>query len=117
MHKRWKFGKRSEQLSPVQTSLLDEAIDADPVPIEAELDVPVPSPRSLPFDGPDLRLAHSRPQPAIPSKTIRCNKYDTIENFQKSQVNSMCLRNPLQHLFSSYMRGCCQLVKRRLTGC
>jgi len=36
--KRFKFAKRSEQLSPAQASLLDELIDTDIAAIEAELE-------------------------------------------------------------------------------
>jgi transposase len=35
--KRFKFAKRSEQLSPAQSSLLDDLIDTDIAAIEAEL--------------------------------------------------------------------------------
>jgi len=42
IHKRWKFGKRSEQLTSEQASLLDEAIDADLEAIETELEALLP---------------------------------------------------------------------------
>ena len=42
--KRWKFGKRGEQLAPAQLSLLDEALDADIAAIELELEHLVPAP-------------------------------------------------------------------------
>lgn len=44
--KRFKFAKRSEQLSPYQSSLLDDLIDADIAAIEAELEALQPSPAS-----------------------------------------------------------------------
>jgi transposase len=37
--KRWRFGRRSEQLDPAQRSLLDESIDEDLEAIELELEV------------------------------------------------------------------------------
>jgi len=46
IHKRWKFGKRSEQLTSEQASLLDEAIDADLEAIETELEALLPSSKS-----------------------------------------------------------------------
>ncbi|MCJ0713715.1 IS66 family transposase, partial [Pseudomonas aeruginosa] len=42
--KRFKFAKRSEQLNPYQTSLLDDVIDADIAAIEAELETLQPAP-------------------------------------------------------------------------
>ncbi|MCO7613945.1 IS66 family transposase zinc-finger binding domain-containing protein [Pseudomonas chlororaphis] len=42
--KRFKFAKRSEQLSPNQASLLDDPIDTDIAAIEAELEVLQPAP-------------------------------------------------------------------------
>ena len=42
--KRFKFAKRSEQLNPYQTSLLDDVIDADIAAIEAELEALQPAP-------------------------------------------------------------------------
>ena len=42
--KRYKFAKRSEQLSPDQISLLDELIDTDIAAIEAELKALRPAP-------------------------------------------------------------------------
>jgi len=44
--KRLKFAKRSEQLSPDQTSLLDDLIDTDIAAIEAELEALKPAPAS-----------------------------------------------------------------------
>ena len=41
--KRFKFAKRSEQLSPYQASLLDDLIDADIAAIEAELEALQPA--------------------------------------------------------------------------
>lgn len=52
IHKRWKFGKRSAQLTPVQASLLDETIDADLEAIEAELEALLPSTESEPKNKP-----------------------------------------------------------------
>ncbi|WP_421138832.1 transposase domain-containing protein [Pseudomonas sp. NFX15] len=42
--KRFKFAKRSEQLSPNQASLLDDLIDTDIAAIEAELEALQPAP-------------------------------------------------------------------------
>ncbi len=42
--KRFKFAKRSEQLSPDQASLLDDLIDTDIAAIEAELEALQPAP-------------------------------------------------------------------------
>ncbi|WP_183135497.1 IS66 family transposase zinc-finger binding domain-containing protein, partial [Pseudomonas syringae] len=42
--KRFKFAKRSEQLSPDQASLLDDLIDTDIAAIEAELEALLPAP-------------------------------------------------------------------------
>ncbi len=42
--KRFKFAKRSEQLSPAQASLLDDLIDTDIAAIEAELEALQPTP-------------------------------------------------------------------------
>jgi len=42
--KRFKFAKRSEQLSPDQASLLDDLIDTDIAAIEAELEALQPIP-------------------------------------------------------------------------
>jgi hypothetical protein len=42
--KRFKFAKRSEQLSPDQASLLDDLIDTDIAAIEAELEALQPTP-------------------------------------------------------------------------
>ena len=42
--KRFKFAKRSEQLSPDQVSLLDDLIDTDIAAIEAELEALKPAP-------------------------------------------------------------------------
>ena len=44
--KRFKFAKRSEQLSPDQVSLLDDLIDTDIAAIEAELEALKPAPAS-----------------------------------------------------------------------
>lgn len=44
--KRFKFAKRSEQLSPDQTSLLDDLIDTDIAAMEAELEALQPAPVS-----------------------------------------------------------------------
>lgn len=43
LHRRWKFGRSSEQLSGEQTSLLDETLDADIAAMEAELAALAPS--------------------------------------------------------------------------
>src|SRR5471030_2947802 len=45
--KRFKFAKRSEQLSPDQTSLLDDLIDTDIAAIEAELEALQAAPPSV----------------------------------------------------------------------
>lgn len=38
LYKRWRYGKRSEQLNPAQASLLEEAMDADMAAIEEEVE-------------------------------------------------------------------------------
>lgn len=38
MYKRWRYGKRSEQLNAAQLSLLEETLDEDLATIEQELD-------------------------------------------------------------------------------
>ncbi|MEI6116276.1 MAG: IS66 family transposase zinc-finger binding domain-containing protein, partial [Burkholderiales bacterium] len=43
LHRRWKFGRSSEQLSGEQSSLLDETLDADIAAMEAELAALAPS--------------------------------------------------------------------------
>jgi transposase len=48
IHKRWKFGRRSEQLPAEQASLLDESLDADVAAIEAELEALTPAPKTRP---------------------------------------------------------------------
>ena len=57
IHKRWKFGKRSEQLSPAQASLLDETIDTDLEAVEAELEALVPATGSEPTKNKPKRQA------------------------------------------------------------
>ena len=67
--KRFKFAKRSEQMSPEQASLLDDLIDTDIAAIEAELEslqaVPAPTPekhkpkrRALPPEFPRTLIHH-----------------------------------------------------------
>jgi hypothetical protein len=36
LYKRWRYGKRSEQLNPAQASLLEETMDADMAAIKEE---------------------------------------------------------------------------------
>lgn len=67
IHKRWKFGKRSEQLSPAQASLLDETIDAELEAIEAELEALVPSTQSEPKNKPKRQAL----PPQLPRTDIR----------------------------------------------
>ena len=54
--KRWQFGRRSERLDPAQRSLLDEAIDADLVAIEHELEA-LQMPRPMPVKSIPRRVA------------------------------------------------------------
>ena len=79
LYKRWRYGKRSEQLNPAQASLLEETMDADMAAIEAEVNAlreaiatkPAPSqaPRRmrLPAELPRTDIHH---EPA--STTCRC---------------------------------------------
>ena len=67
IHKRWKFGKRSEQLTSAQASLLEEALDADLEAIEAELEALTPSSRSEPKDKPKRQAL----PPQLPRTEIR----------------------------------------------
>lgn len=79
LYKRWRYGKRSEQLNPAQASLLEETMDADMAAIEEEVNAlreaiatkPAPSqaPRRmrLPAELPRTDIHH---EPA--STTCRC---------------------------------------------
>ena len=70
--KRFKFAKRSEQLSPDQVSLLDDLIDTDIAAIEAELEALKPAPASTEVRQKPKRTAlplriprHSDTQPTL----------------------------------------------------
>ena len=67
IHKRWKFGKRSEQLTSAQASLLEEALDADLEAIEAELEALMPPSKSEPRDKPKRQAL----PPQLPRTEIR----------------------------------------------
>ena len=72
--KRYRFAKRSEQLSPDQISLLDELIDTDIAAIEAELKALHPAP-----------VAQSRQQPkraALPAQFPRTLIHHEPDNTQ-----------------------------------
>src|SRR5260370_3844004 len=62
--KRWRFGRHSEQLDPVQRSLLDESIDADIEAISLEIEALKEKPTSAPKLQPrrvSLPAAFTRP--------------------------------------------------------
>ncbi|VFR43733.1 Mobile element protein [plant metagenome] len=79
LYKRWRYGKRNEQLNPSQASLLEGTMDADMAAIEAEVDElreaisakPAPPQATrrmrLPLELPRTGIHH---EPA--SKTCRC---------------------------------------------
>ena len=79
LYKRWRYGKRSEQLNPAQASLLEETMDADMAAIEEEVNAlreaigakpatpQVPRRMRLPAELPRTDIRH---EPA--STTCRC---------------------------------------------
>ncbi|MDQ6211494.1 IS66 family transposase [Achromobacter insolitus] len=79
LYKRWRYGKRSEQLNPAQASLLEETMDADMAAIEEEVNAlreaistkPAPSqaPRRMRLP-PELPRTDIHHEPA--STTCRC---------------------------------------------
>lgn len=81
LYKRWRYGRRSEQLNAAQASLLDETMDADMAAIEEEvlalqgtltpqvLPAPPQSPRRMKLP-PGLARTEIRHEPA--STTCRC---------------------------------------------
>ena len=73
--KRFKFAKRSEQLSPDQASLLDDLIDADIAAIEAELEALQPAPAPT--------VARQRPKrTALPPEFPRTQIHHEPDNTQ-----------------------------------
>jgi transposase len=73
--KRWRFGKRSEQLDLVQRSLLDESIDADLEAIELEIEV-LRSPSAKPKAKPRrVALPKDLPRRDVPHEpeNLKCN--------------------------------------------
>ena len=67
--KRWRFDRRSEQMDPMQRSLLDESIDADIEAISLEIEALKEKPPSPPKEqAAPCRTAGSLPAPGDPSR-------------------------------------------------
>ena len=67
LHRRWKFGRSSEQLSGEQASLLDESLDADIAAMEAELAALAPSTSDTDKESDRKQKAQARPVPGQPA--------------------------------------------------
>jgi transposase len=83
--KRFKFAKRSEQLSPNQASLLDDLIDTDIAAIEAELEALRPAP----VEG---RVSQQPKRAALPPQFPRTLIHHKPEN---NRCQCGCSLNPI----------------------